>query len=50
VNGALVLFKDIREAWLTNMDEERQESLQPQCNRLEVSVPKKKILTIEFCL
>lgn len=50
VNAALVLFKDIREAWFTNMDEERQEALKPVGNRLAFDVPKKKILTIEFSL
>ncbi len=50
VQGALILFKAFKEAWLTNMDEERKEQLQPKGNRLDLNVPKKKILTIEFAL
>ena len=50
VEGALVLFKDIRDAWRVNMNEERREALKPTGNRLPLSAPKKKILTIEFQL
>lgn len=50
VKGALVLFKDIKEVWLTNMNEDRREQLNPAGCRLELEVPKKKIVTIEFSL
>lgn len=50
VEGALVLFKDIREAWHTNLNEDHREPITPQGNRLPLSVPKKKIMTIEFAL
>jgi len=43
-------FKDIRRAWLTNLDEERQEALSPSGNSIKLKVAKKKIVTIEFQL
>ena len=43
-------FTDIRRAWLTNLDEERQEALTPSGNSLKLKIAKKKIVTIEFQL
>ncbi|HDP33842.1 MAG TPA: hypothetical protein ENN29_01895 [Candidatus Hydrogenedentes bacterium] len=50
VKGALVLFKDAREAWLTNMNEDRQEQLPVEGNRIPLEAAKKKIVTVEFVL
>ena len=48
VQGRVILFKDVQEAWLTNLNEERQEALQPEKNRLMLEVGAKKIVTLEF--
>ncbi|MCK5861498.1 MAG: hypothetical protein KAH38_03370, partial [Candidatus Hydrogenedentes bacterium] len=50
VTGALVLFKDVKEAWLTNLNEDRIEQMKCKGSRIELNVPKKKIFTIEFSL
>ncbi|MDX9972488.1 MAG: glycoside hydrolase family 38 C-terminal domain-containing protein [FCB group bacterium] len=46
--GTLKVFKDIKHAWLTNLNEERQRELQPSGNTLSLKVGKKKIVTVEF--
>lgn len=48
VQGAVILFKDIQEAWMTNLNEDRQEALRPEKNRLVLEVGAKKIVTLEF--
>jgi alpha-mannosidase len=48
VQGGLKLHKPFKKAWLTNMNEERRKELKPTGKTLKLSVPKKKILTIEF--
>lgn len=50
VKGGIVLFKPIREAWLTNLNEDRLMEITPTGNRIELIVDKKKIVTVEFCL
>ena len=50
VAGRLTLFKDIAEAWLTNLNEDRREQLTPKGNRLDIVVPGKKIMTFELML
>ena len=42
------LFKEIKAAWLTNMNEERRSALEPEGKSVAVAVPKKKIITIEI--
>ena len=48
VNARMKLFKNIRCAWFTNLDEERGEAIQPKGDTLLFKVGKKKIVTIEF--
>lgn len=48
VNGTIKLHKTIKKAWLTNLNEERQEALTPNGETLRIAVAKKKIVTIEF--
>ena len=43
-------FKKIRRAWLTNLDEERQEVISPSGNSLKLKIAKKRIVSIEFQL
>jgi len=50
VSGELVLFKSVKKAWRTNLNEERQEELKPDGRRIKLRVTKKKIETIEFVL
>jgi alpha-mannosidase len=50
VNGTLKLWKPIKQAWLTNLDEKRQKELEPQGSKINFEAPKKKIITIEFVL
>ena len=48
VSGTLKFFKEVKKAWLTNLNEERREELKPQGKEIPFSATKKKILTIEF--
>ena len=48
VTAKLKVWKPIKKAWLTNLDEERRETLKPEGNVLKLKVAKKKIVTIEF--
>jgi alpha-mannosidase len=50
VKAALRSFKPIKRAWLTNLNEERQEELKLAKDAVSVRVPGKRILTIEFTL
>ncbi len=50
VEGTIRLFKPIKAAWLTNMNEERSETVSPEGNAIKASFGKKKIVTIEFSL
>ncbi|NUN95444.1 MAG: hypothetical protein HUU16_04665 [Candidatus Omnitrophica bacterium] len=49
-SGKVVFFKPIKRAWLTNMNEDRREALEPKGNTLPLKVGKKKIVTIEVQL
>ncbi len=48
VSGKLKIYKTIKRAWLTNLNEERQEELQPKGDTLALAVGKKKMVTVEF--
>jgi len=48
IDGSITFWQDIKEAWATNLNEERREQLQPDGKELKLSVPKKKIVTIEL--
>ena len=48
VKGTLKLWKPVKKAWLTNLNEERREKLEPEGDSLLLRVEKKKIVTIEF--
>ncbi|MCX5772493.1 MAG: glycosyl hydrolase-related protein, partial [Candidatus Hydrogenedentes bacterium] len=48
VSGELRLFKPVKQAWLTNLNEEREKVLKPAANSIPVEVGKKKIVTVEF--
>ena len=50
VSGTLKCFKPIKRAWLTNMNEERREKLEPKGDTLRLKLGKKKIVTVEFVL
>lgn len=48
VDGTLKLFKPVKKAWLTNLNEEREKAIKPSGSSIRLKIPKKKILTIEF--
>ena len=48
VNGSIKVFKPLKRAWLTNLNEEREEALKPAGDTVKLKVPKKKIVTVEF--
>ena len=48
IEGAIEFHTEIKAAWLTNMNEERREQLQPEGAKLMVKAGPKKILTIEL--
>ncbi len=48
INGKLRLFKNVKKAWLTNLNEERQEKLKIEGRDILFTALKKKIITIEF--
>ncbi|HOJ32880.1 MAG TPA: glycoside hydrolase family 38 C-terminal domain-containing protein [Candidatus Hydrogenedentes bacterium] len=48
VRGSIKVWKPIKKAWLTNLNEERREKLEPEGDTLRLKVDKKKIVTIEF--
>jgi mannosylglycerate hydrolase len=48
VNGKLKIFKKVKKAWLTNLNEERREKLTPKGSVIAFKADKKKIVTIEF--
>lgn len=50
VKGALKLFKNVRKAWLTNMNEERETALKVNGKSIPLNVGKKKIATVEFVI
>jgi len=47
IDGKLKLYRAVKEAYLTNLNEERQDELEINKDTVELHVPKKKILTIE---
>ncbi|MBN1348493.1 hypothetical protein JXJ21_03725 [candidate division KSB1 bacterium] len=48
VSGKLRLFTKVKRAWLTNLNEERQEELKADGHEIPFKAGKKKIVTIEF--
>ena len=50
VSAALKTFKPIKKAWLTDLNEKRQEKLEPKRNTLRLKVGKKMIMTVEIQL
>jgi len=48
VKGTLKLFKPIKRAWLTNLNEERESQLVLRGDTLSLSIAKKRVATIEF--
>ena len=50
VSGALTLWKPVKKAWFTNLDEKRLEQIEPAGNSIKFKAAKKQIITIEFTL
>jgi mannosylglycerate hydrolase len=50
VNGKLTVFKTIKKAWLTNMNEEHGQALKPAGKSVSFKAEKKKIVTLEFSI
>jgi alpha-mannosidase len=48
VKGALKLFKPIKQAWLTDLNEERQKEIKPNDRTVRLKVEKRKIVTVEL--
>jgi alpha-mannosidase len=48
VKGSIVLGKPLKEAWTTNLDEERENKIKPSGGAIPLNVGKKKIVTIEL--
>jgi mannosylglycerate hydrolase len=48
VAGKLLLYKDVKKAWLTNLNEEREKEILPVGKEIPFVALKKKIVTIEF--
>jgi len=46
--GKLVLSKPVKKAWLTNMNEDRREKVEPKGNSIPLSLGKKKVVTVEI--
>ena len=50
IEGVIKTFKEIKEAWITNMNEERREQLEVKGNSVKVKFGHKKIVTVEIVL
>jgi len=50
IEGEIKTFKDIKEAWITNLNEERREQLKVNDKSVKVKFGHKKIVTIEIVL
>lgn len=50
VSGKLTLFKPVKRAWLTNLNEEREKELKAAGKEIPLELGKKKIATVEFTL
>ncbi len=48
VNGTLKFARQIKNAWLVNLNEERMEALSSEGKTIKLHIDKKKIVTIEF--
>ena len=47
INGVLTFYQPVKEAWMTNMNEERREKLEIEKHGLNINFGKKKIITCE---
>jgi len=50
VNGMLRLWKPVKKAWGTNLNEEREQDLAVSGKIIPLKVPEKKIVSVEFML
>ncbi len=50
VTATLKVWKPVKKAWLTNLNEDRREKLEPKGDAIKVKAPKKKIITVEFAV
>jgi alpha-mannosidase len=48
VNAVLKLWKPVKKAWLTDLDEDRIQKLSPKGNTIRFKMAKKRIATVEF--
>lgn len=48
INGTISFHKEIKTAWITNLNEEHREQLQPDGKIISLKVGKKKIVTLEL--
>jgi hypothetical protein len=48
ISGELKVFKTVKNAWLTNLNEEQIESIKAKGKSIPIKVGKKKIVTVEF--
>ena len=48
IDGTITFHKEIKTAWITNLNEERREQLQPDGKKINLKVGKKKIVTLEL--
>jgi alpha-mannosidase len=48
VEATVSAYKPIKQAWLTNMNEERRDELNPDGSDVPFPVPRKKIMTLEL--
>jgi alpha-mannosidase len=50
VSAAINLWKPVKKAWLTNLNEERQKEIKPAGKNINLKFGKKQILTVEFVI
>ncbi len=50
VRGALKLFKPIKQAWITNLNEERGREIKPNRGSIALEASRKQIVSVEFIL
>ncbi|HNT87867.1 MAG TPA: glycoside hydrolase family 38 C-terminal domain-containing protein [Candidatus Hydrogenedentes bacterium] len=48
LKGKLILSKPVKKAWITNLNEDRREKIEPKGNTIALNLGRKKIATIEF--
>ena len=50
INSNITFSSDIKEAWLTNMNEERREKISVEVKSLNIKFGHKKIVTVEVVI